>query len=286
MEKYVILANPEARTFRGARVARRTAEKLKGECRIIDSTAKEFSFRSFLEETDPEEKIVFTGGDGTLSHIVNRMITGPLERDIYFYPGGSGNDFIRDLDLPVGHAPVLLNPYIENLPVVETGGHTFRFVNGVGVGLDGYCCEEKLRLKQKGKVRSYTAIALGALFGRYTPCDAEITVDGETHKYGRVWMAPAMFGRYFGGGVMAAPKQDRTAPEHTLTSVCVHDAGRLMALVMFLLFCKGKGFMFPRHIEFRTGCDITVKLSEPNAIQFDGETLSNMTEYRAYSKRL
>jgi len=285
MSEYIVLYNPEAQRGRGLQNAQKLEQQVTGACTYQDMTEEGFSFPEFVKNVDPAVKIVITGGDGTLNHLLNSLPTLDLPRGLYFFPGGTGNDFVRDLKFPEDCGPILLNPYLEDLPVVEAGGKRFWFLNGVGVGMDGYCCAEKERLKQRGLDRSYARIAIEAIFGKYSTCDAEITVDGVTEKYKRVWMAPAMFGRYFGGGIEAAPKQKRGAKEHTLTSVVVHDSGRLRALFMFLLFCKGEGKDFPNHIRYRVGHDIQVKITKATAIQIDGETIEGLTEYHAYSRR-
>jgi len=285
MSEYIVLYNPAAQKDRGLENAKKVEKTVHGGCRYQDMTEPGFSVSDFVKTADPGAKIVITGGDGTLNYFLNSLPDENPNRGLYYFPGGSGNDFIRDLNVSADSGPILLNPYIENLPVVEAGGKSFRFLNGVGVGLDGYCCERKEDLKEKGKEQSYTRIAIEGVLHRYRPCDAEITVDGETKKYRKVWMAPTMFGRYFGGGVMAAPRQDRSDPSHMMTSVVVHDSGRIWALIMFLLFCEGKGRLFPRHIEFRRGYEIHMKISAPAAIQVDGETIREQTEYRAVSAR-
>ena len=40
-----------------------------------------------------------------------------------------------------------IGKYLKNLPQVEVNGKKYLFLNGVGYGIDGYCCEvgDKLR---------------------------------------------------------------------------------------------------------------------------------------------
>ena len=36
-----------------------------------------------------------------------------------------------------------------------------------------------------------------------------MTVDGKTEKFRNVWLAPTMFGRFYGGGMIPTPEQNR-----------------------------------------------------------------------------
>ena len=78
----------------------------------------------------------------------NDMVRLPLTRDLYYFATGSGNDFFTDIGHQKGDAPCLLNPYLTDLPTVEVNGQTHRFLNGVGYGIDGYCCQEGDRPRQ------------------------------------------------------------------------------------------------------------------------------------------
>ena len=102
----------------------------------------------------------------------------------------------------------LRNDYIRNLPTVTVGGVTYKFVNGIGFGIDGYCCEEGDRKRAAGKHDiNYSAIAVKGCLFSFKPYGADITVDGETRHYDKVWLAPTMFGKYYGGGMKVAPEQ-------------------------------------------------------------------------------
>ena len=52
--------------------------------------------------------------------------------------------------------PVEISSYIKKLPICEINGKRYRFINGVGFGIDGYCCEmgDEFKKKSKRKVKS------------------------------------------------------------------------------------------------------------------------------------
>lgn len=285
MKKYLVLYNPYSKRGHGEEDAHRIEKILPdAEIRYEDITKLTDSMgriRSVPEDTVP----VFTGGDGTLNLVANAILKNGLERDVYYFPAGSGNDFIRDIGKKKDCPPFSIQEYIRHLPEVTVKGKSCKFLNGIGAGLDGFCCEEFDRLKAVGKNRSYILIALQGLLGKYKPVSASITVDGETREYDNVYMAPVMFGRYYGGGVAITPDQRRDNPDHHVTAVAVHCKTRLRGLFIFLSVVLGKGAKHPKQLDYRTGHDVRVTFKTPVAIQIDGETVTNVTEYEVHAER-
>lgn len=246
---------------------------------FADTTKADFSFAAFLDEIPEEEMIILTGGDGTLNTFINAEGVLPLSRKVWFYPSGTGNDFVRDIGKTRLKEAFLLNPYVEDLPVAEVNGRTFRFINGIGFGLDGYCCEENERLKALHKKSSYTFNAVKGLLKAFRPCSGHVTIDGVTKSYEKIWMAPTMYGSYFGGGVNMAPSQDRDDPDHTMTCIVVYGVSRIKALCLFIPAVLGKGEGLSKHIEYKRGHHVEVEFDEPRTVQSDGETFLNVRKY-------
>ena len=210
VKTFCVLYNPLASTGTGEEKARRLINILGKDSKVefqslIDIEDK----RTFIDDLPPDTIPVITGGDGTLSRFVDSLGGNPT-RDIYYYPAGTGNDFLNDLGKTGETEPFLLNPYITDLPHIHFNGETHVFINGVGYGIDGYVCEEGDRIRKKtGKPINYTGTAVKGLLGAYKQTHATVTVDGETMEFDHVWMTPTMLGRFFGGGMMCAPGQDR-----------------------------------------------------------------------------
>ena len=245
------------------------------------------SYASFISSLSEDDVIVISGGDGTVNRFANGIADIELKNPVYYYPSGSGNDFIHDVDGAELGKLTLINQYVTNLPTVEVNGETYRFVNGVGYGIDGYCCEvgDKLRL-ESDKPISYTSIAIKGLLFHYKPTNATVTVDGVTKTYKKVWIAPTMNGRLYGGGMIATPEQSRTNPEHTLSLMLFHGTGRLRTLMIFPSIFKGEHVKKKNAVEVLVGKEITVKFDRPTPLQIDGETVLGVTEYTARSAAL
>lgn len=170
------------------------------------------------------------------------------------------------------------------LVIVGGDGTLNRFINGVGFGIDGYCCQVGDALKKiPGKKVNYTGIAIKGLLFRFKSRNARVTVDGKEYAYRKVWIAPTMHGRYYGGGMMAAPSQDRGNADGTLSLVVLHGAGRFRTLCAFPGIFKGKHVKHTKMVAVHTGYEIKVEFDRPTPLQIDGETILNVTSYTARS---
>ena len=243
--------------------------------------------RSYVSNLTADDKLVIVGGDGTLNHFVNAVDDKDYDFPIYCYAGGTGNDFINDVTGVDSDGLVMINDYIKELPVVEVNGKSYKFINGIGYGIDGYCCEEGDKYREKtGKAPNYTKIALKGLLYDFKTVNAKITVDGVTKEYKNAWMAPTMNGRYFGGGMMITPSQDRLNTNKDLSIVAVHTKSRLKLLTIFPKIFKGNHVSHTEVIEFFVGKDVKVEFDRPVALQIDGETVLGVTTYTAKSYAL
>ena len=281
--KTTVLYNNKSNNGKGGGTARKVGEVWKDKDLVFVDVLSIGDYKEFFAKLEPDDEICICGGDGTLNHFVNDAAAAGYDysNKIYVYPTGTGNDFLNDLGKTVEDAPVLVNDYLVNLPTVTVNGQKRLFVNGIGYGIDGYCCEEgdRKRAKDLGKEINYTSIAIQGLLFHYKPTNAEITVDGETHKYEKVWLAPTMNGRFYGGGMMATPNQDRLNPEHTVTTMVMFGKGKVGTLIAFPTIFKGEHIKKTNIVKTFVGKNVTVKFDRPVALQIDGETVLDVTEY-------
>ena len=249
---------------------------------LIYKELNEFStYEELFKSIAPDDEVVLCGGDGTLNFLVNEVDCETVPNPIYYYPTGTGNDFWNDLGKKAGDAPAKINQYLVKLPKVTVNGVTRKFINGIGYGIDGYCCEEgdKQRAEFGGKEINYTAIAIKGLLFHYKPTHAKVTVDGVTTEYDRCWLAPTMNGRFYGGGMMATPDQDRLNPERTVTTMVMYGAGKIATLAAFPTIFKGEHVQKTKIVSITTGKKVHVEFDRPVALQIDGETVLNVKEY-------
>ena len=138
MKKYFVLFNPASGNSTGEKNAHRLDNIIDDELIYLNITKLDCSeFVNTLKESD---SIILCGGDGTLNRFVNDVDCDSLSNDLYLFPSGSGNDFLLDLGYKKVNKPIKINDYVKNLPVIEFNGSSFKFLNGAGAGIDGYCC--------------------------------------------------------------------------------------------------------------------------------------------------
>ncbi len=284
MENYVILYNPNSGGGKGLSIAKEI-ENLMGKHNYVyqDMTAIS-DYSEFLNQLPLNTDIILTGGDGTLNSFINKANCDNLRQKLYFYASGSGNDFARDINYPKQTKPICINEYVKNLPTAVINGKVYKFINCIGSGMDGYCCAEVERLRALNKRRAnYTYVAIKALLYAYKPSTAYVTVDGKEYTFENAWLVPTMNGRYFGGGFMAAPDQNRKNSENKLTLVAMHSKNFFKIVVAFLRLMNGTHTKMKSMIEVIEGYEISVKLSTPAPLEIDGETIDNIQEYTVHS---
>ena len=261
-----------------------TQEELKSRIGAIDPS-KNISFldvtktdiHTFLLNIKDGDDVFLCGGDGTLNKLINYVDTDKINFDIYLYKTGNGNDFLRDID-SLDKDYVLLNPYFKKLPTVKILDKEYKFINGVGFGIDGLVCVEADKMKASGQNDiNYTSLSIKLLLTKYKKVKATIEIDGKVLNYKSVFLASAMNGRYYGGGMKIAPGQDRLGD--TLSLSVIHNAGKLRTLLIFPKIFKGEHVKNKKMSTILTGKKITVTFTHPMALQIDGETVTNVTTY-------
>ena len=241
------------------------------------------NYAAFLSGLEKDDYLMIVGGDGTLNRFVNDTSGMEITQEIFYYPSGSGNDFAREMD--TSGNPFEITQYLKNLPSVEVKGKTYHFINGVGFGIDGYCCQVGDELKKiPGKKVNYAGIAIGGLLFHFAARNAKVIVDGKEYIYKKVWIAPTMHGKYYGGGMIPAPEQDRSSGK--LSLMLFHGAGRLHTLCVFPSIFKGEHVLHRNMVAVHTGDEITVEFDRPTPLQIDGETIPDVTKYTARSAML
>lgn len=236
---------------------------------------------AFIAKLSADDKIVIAGGDGTVARFIDAVYDLNLSQQVYLYPAGSGNDFYNDIKdrYPPDTKLFPLNEYMKDLPEVVVNGTYRRFINGIGFGIDGYVCEKADIEREKSTKRiNYTKIAIKGCLYDYKRANATVTVDGVTKTYKNVFMVPCMMGRYYGGGMMIAPMQDRKNAEKTVSCV-VWKGSRLGTLLRFNSVYTGKQVKYKKAYEVRAGHSVKVVFEKPCALQIDGETFRNVLSY-------
>ncbi len=270
-----ILYNPLANSGNGEKSAKEV-QALQTEPVELHSII-DMDMREFLSGCSMQDTVILCGGDGTVNHFANDTFGVEYPCNIYLYKSGTGNDFLNDVKENIRDNKLLLNSYLKNLPTVEVKGKTYRFVNGIGYGIDGMVCEVADQMAAKGKKANYSLLSIKLLIRGYKCPNATVTVDGEKYSFRKVWLASGMNGRYYGGGMMVAPSQDRLG--NKLSCCVVHRSSKLKTLMIFPSIFKGEHLKYKDNVTLLSGKEITVEFDIPTALQIDGETILGVSSY-------
>lgn len=274
-----VLYNSKAGTNNKLENVKKIEKALPAELKFID-ILEITNYPVFLGSFEKDDFLILAGGDGTLNRFVNDTDGIPFENEILYFPNGTGNDFAYDLGYLKECEPFSVTDYLRDLPCVTVKGKNYRFINGIGYGIDGYCCrvgDEQKKIPDQ-KV-NYTSIAIQGLLFHYKPTNAKITVDGKVLEFKKVWLAPTMNGRFYGGGMMPTPDQVRNSG--TLSTMVFHGSGKLRTLMIFPSLFKGEHVKHTKNVEILQGKKITVEYDRPVDLQIDGETVLDVTAYTA-----
>lgn len=279
--KYYVLYNPLAGHGNHDEKNDALKKHLNGE--IVECNVTEIGdYNSFVSTLGQDDAIIISGGDGTLNRFINSVDIDNISNDILYYASGNGNDFLHDVGKEPGAAPFKINEYLKNLPTVTVKGKSYRFLNGVGFGIDGYCCEIGDKLKAENKKVDYTAIAIKGLLYGFKAKNAKVVVDGKEHEFNRCWIAPTMHGRFYGGGIMPTPAQDRLAGKG-VSFMVFHGTGRLKTLMIFPSLFKGEHLKHTKYVKIIPAKNVTVTFDKPCALQVDGETFLDVDTYTVHA---
>ena len=236
--------------------------------------------KGFFDGLNEGDEVILTGGDGTMNRFANDVYGYEFKNAVYYVKCGSGNDFYRDNEKYAVNGRIDLRPFLRDLPLVTVKGIQRRFVNGIGYGIDGETCRiGDIQRATSDKPVNYSKIAIRLLLGSYKLKKATVDVDGKVSRFENVWMASTMKGRFYGGGMMVAPAQDRFNKEGTVSVVTLYKKNRLVTLMRFPSLNKGEHVLKKDWVTVQTGRKVTVSFDQPCALQIDGDVIEDVLTY-------
>lgn len=275
-----IIYNPLANNFNGDAVLEESKTALEGIYPNLNPIAiTEIKWDEFFSKLKDEDNIILCGGDGTINRFANIYYGKKVKGNFFLKYSGTGNDFARDIDETLTAPVIPLNKYLKKLPKVIINGKETRFVNGIGFGIDGMTCVVAEQMKAKGaKKIDYASITVKLLLFKYKGPSGTVTVDGKSKHYKKIWLASAMNGKYYGGGMKIAPTQNRLGD--TLSLCIFHDSSKLPVLMAFPSIFKGEHLKKKNMVDLYVGKEIEVTFDSPMALQIDGEVVEGVTSYK------
>ncbi|MEE8377094.1 MAG: diacylglycerol kinase family protein [Candidatus Aminicenantaceae bacterium] len=221
--KTQIIINPESNQGRTKKRWEHIKEALK-------SFIKEFKYE-FTEKPlqaaeisraaikDGMELIVGVGGDGTMNEIANGFFENdrPInpETTLGIVPSGTGSDFCRSLNIPLGLKNALQVITKSPSNMIDIGKVRFRnhssseeerfFLNVSDFGIGGEVVHRMNQERMKKKASSYFKILI-TTFMRYKHKSLRIKIDNEDIPLQNYMIGAISNGRIFGKGMKIAPE--------------------------------------------------------------------------------
>ncbi len=151
------------------------------------------------------ELVVAVGGDGTLREILNGL---NLDKSILgVIPAGTGNGFVRSLDLPLKWKNALQGLSEWEPRRIDIGrANDILFLNSAGIGLDGAVAEAAANKYKCLKGYLAFAAALVDQAANFSRFHCHIECNGLRFDEGQTLVALVANGRYYGGKLCIAPQ--------------------------------------------------------------------------------
>ena len=230
------------------------------------------------------------GGDGTLSHVAGALLeSGKPEVSFGVLPAGTGNDFARNLDLPIsrmedcvrvlarGHtrrvdAGEVTTPSRPALPGKVAAGEAKSrfFINVLGLGFDVGVVDAAADARFLRGEWLYKITAIQQLF-RFPGITAGISPLQPAAAAGKpqsCLMLTISNGARFGGGFAIAP--EARLDDGQLHSCLIHNAAPLRRAQLFSAATAGKHASLSG-VEFITSPGFVVSSPAPIRFEADGD---------------
>lgn len=182
-------------------------------------------------------RVYSVGGDGTLNEVLNGIVGS--NSCIAVIPGGSGNDFFRSIKSDKDEKDVLIRTIHgkeKEVDIAKVNGKYFINISSVGFDAEtAYNAQKLKRFPFIGGGIAYT-IAVFITIIKNKSYDVHITYDDKYYN-GRILLTAIANGRYYGGGILPAPKAELN---DGLLDICIIKAlGRFKILTLFPKYIKG-----------------------------------------------
>ncbi len=222
-----------------------------------------------LEKSNQYDAVLAMGGDGT----VNEIVRGCLETEaiIGVIPEGRGNDFARSISFSENirdSINKILEYQVESVDVGQINDHYF--INGVGIGFDGYVNQRNLTRKYLKGAFSYYYTLLESLI-LWQPIPVKISIDDKVRKSAPLFLTAIGNGKFCGGGLKLNPNAEI---DDGKLDVCLVKEIDKLKIIRNLKRLKDGSINKLEEVEIIRGENIQITSSEKLPIHYDGELLN------------
>jgi diacylglycerol kinase (ATP) len=242
---------------------------------VLNQTHKEGDAVLLAERAKQEgfELVIAMGGDGTIHETVNglaRAAGAGVAGTLGIIPIGTGNDFVKMLNIPLGQEAACQRIAQGGLRRVDMGRVNDRFfVNNVGVGFDAQVAIEVLKVKwAPGNSKYIVALARNMLLSYRTP-RVKIELDGEVFSR-EITLVTVGNGRCAGGRFWLTPAAEIDDGQF---DVCIgQKMSKLQILALVPTVMNGSHVRDPK-VQMARARRAVITSEEPLPVHADGEII-------------
>jgi len=234
------------------------------------------------------DRVIVVGGDGTIQEVVNGLMLEPPggaapRPSLGLIPGGSGNDLVRDLELPLdpmGALALALGEHTRSIDVARAenaAGQGRHFPVAGGVGFDAQVAHVMFGHRwpwQKGRIGYFLSTFIELM--RYRNRRLVITVetaDGEVEVDRTCLLVAFANGAYYGGGMQICPGAE--IADGVLDICIAGDLSRWEALRLLPGIYDGAHVGHPK-VEFLRARSVRFAADDATLVHLDGEPFGSL----------
>lgn len=205
MKKYAFILNPTAGRGRGKRLETFLLQEVRAkleDVRVFITQYRGHAKKIAATLKDDFSVIIAAGGDGTVHEVVNGMMGG--QAALAAIPIGSGNDFVKMLNLPydpVGALEIICQDRRMRIDVGRVGNEYFP--NGLGIGFDAWVVKESMKVPHLRGFLMYLYSVLRTVFN-YQNEDVTFSANGKIDDK-NIFLIAVGNGKAMGGGFYLTP---------------------------------------------------------------------------------
>lgn len=215
--------------------------------------------------------IIVLGGDGTYNEVLNG-ISNFATITLGFIPCGTGNDYIKAINIPLDvkkALDIILQGNIEHTDFLQIGEK--RAINCAGAGMDVDVLERYGQMKCfSGKLKYYLSLIDVLLHLSFHKM--KVTINGETYEKS-VFMIAVANGTCIGGGMRISPNSE--VNDGKLNLIIVNEIKRSKVLGLLIKFLKGGKHIYEPCTESYLLDEVKIELLDKGKAQVDGELYDN-----------
>jgi diacylglycerol kinase (ATP) len=282
MPRTVIILNPTAGRRRGQALRSRLEALLNSHKGWeIRETSHRGHGRELARQAQDEgaEIVAAAGGDGTLSEVLNGLMSGSRGSALAVIPAGTGNDFARHLGIGI-NLELAVNTLFEgeakpiDIGKITLSGQSHFWLNICGCGFDAKVAHRINTSRSHPLLRhikgtpAYIAAVGGELL-RLRATALRLELDGQATEERTVLCAIANSSSY-GGGMLVAPE---ASLHDGLFDLCtIGDASRMEFVRAFPGVFSGRHVKHPK-VTMRRAASIRLESNRPLPVLVDGDVL-------------